>query len=316
MRSKTSYILFCCIWVAVVCLPSLGAASQRQFQLSVGRANFNIVVEPGRLQLTRDEICAYVRDAARAVIAYYGSFPVEQTLVRVSPSGEGGVGFATSTYDDEEDYGLVEIDLGYGTTRGDLERSWTMTHEMMHLAFPIMGHKHKWLAEGISTYIEPIGRMRIGKITREELWGDLAENIHKGLPSTNSSGLNGVTSFGRVYWGGALYCLLADIEIRKQTNNRIGLEHALRAIAKRGGTAASDWTAMQALETGDEAIGVEVLEDLYQQMAVKPKWIDIPRLLNELGIKQTGRRTYLTNQAPLAHVRQSIEGTAKRDLPN
>ncbi|MBX9692299.1 MAG: hypothetical protein K2Z81_07950 [Cyanobacteria bacterium] len=286
---------------------SLAAIRSSEIELAVDKARFQIIIEPGRLQVTKEDISSYVRDAARAVISYYGTFPVTYTVVRVSPSDDDGVGFASSTHDDENECGSIEIDIGHNATREDLETSWTMTHEMMHLAFPIMGNKHRWLAEGISTYIEPIGRMRIGKISREKMWGDLARNIRKGLPGTDGSGLNEVRSYGRMYWGGALYCLLADIEIRKQTDNRMGLEQALRAIARSGGTAASNWSAMKALETGDEALGVTVLEDLYEQMALRPKSVNIAQLLDALGIKRDSGRTYLTDRAPLSKIRHAIE---------
>lgn len=287
---------------------SFGRPGENVSRFVLGDSAFSVTVAPGEFEVTREEINTYVRDAARAVIAYYGSFPVSQTIVRVAPTDSDGVGFATSTHDDDAGHGLIEIDIGSGAIRDDLERSWTMTHEMMHLAFPIMGHKHRWLAEGIATYIEPIGRMRIGKLSREEVWGDLARNLYKGLPGTGGSGLNSATGFGRIYWGGALYCLLADIEIRKRTKNRMGLEHALRAIANQGGTAASDWSAAQALKAGDEAVGLTVLEDLYEQMALRPATLDVNSLMKELGVRSNGPHTYLDERAPLAYIRRAIEG--------
>lgn len=287
---------------------SFGRSGSIVSRFTLDSSGFLVTVSPGDTGFSTEEINNYVRDAARAVVAYYGSFPVSQTNVHVTLTDSDGVGFATSTYNDEVSRGMIEIDIGSGATHDDLERSWTMTHEMMHLAFPIMDHKHRWLAEGIATYAEPIGRMRIGKLSREEVWGDLAKNLYKGLPGTSGSGLNSATGFGRIYWGGALYCLLADIEIRKRTKNRMGLEHALRAIANKGGTAASDWSAAQALKAGDEAVGLTVLEDLYEQMALRPASIDVNSLMRELGVRSNGRHTYLDERAPLAHIRRAIDG--------
>jgi len=300
------------ILLSAVCLEtaSVPAAHARESQLFVGDSKFFLNVKDGALNVTPEDLNSYVRDAARAVVAYYGSFPVAKTKVIVEPTGDDGVGFATSTHEDAGGYGLIEIDIGQFANRRDLESSWTLTHEMMHLAFPIMGRRHRWLAEGIATYAEPIGRMRIGKLSREEMWGDLADNLHKGLPSAyDAGGLNQVQGYRRLYWGGALYCLLADVEIRKRTKNRCGLEHALRAIANEGGTAASDWNAAKSLRVGDEAVGVTVLQELYDQMSETPKSVDTKKLLSSLGVERVGRKTVLNEQAPLAAIRRSIEGT-------
>lgn len=280
--------------------------------LEVGDATFEICQKEGTLSVSQKNIDDYVRDAARAVMAYYGEFPVKKTIVVIEPTDEYGVGFATSTFEDDGGHGLIEIEIGRGATCKQLLTSWTLTHEMMHLAFPIMGRRHRWLAEGIATYVEPIGRMRIGKLSSEDVWKDLADNLHKGLPSSiDDGGLNKVQGRRRLYWGGALYCLIADISIRKQTQNRMGLEEALRAVADMGGTAASDWDAEKSLRVADGAIGARVLEDLYDEMAEVPGSVDIPELLTQLGVEQSGETIVFDEDAPLAPVRRAIErGTA------
>ncbi|MDZ4836377.1 MAG: hypothetical protein SGJ27_21595 [Candidatus Melainabacteria bacterium] len=285
--------------------------NSRQSTIAVDGSQFLIQIKDGDLNVSSEEVKTYVRDAARAVVAYYGKFPVQKTIVAIAPTNDDGVGFATSTHEDAGGYGLIEIDIGAYANRGDLETSWTLTHEMMHLAFPILTRRHRWLAEGIATYIEPIGRMRIGKVSREEVWGDLADNLQKGLPSSgDAGGLNSARGYGRIYWGGALYCLVADVQIRKRTNNRRGLEQALRAIANEGGTAASDWSTQKTLRVGDAAIRAQVLENLFDEMADAPKTVDIRQLLRELGVRRQGRATIFDDQAPLAHIRKSIEGLA------
>ncbi len=311
-RSNATVLTLGAIILIVQIFSAPDSAAQpnlRQSTISVNGSQFLVKIGDGDLSLSSEEVNSYVRDAARAVVAYYGRFPVSKTVVAIAPSDDDGVGFATSTHEDAGGYGLIEIDIGAYATRGDLENSWTLTHEMMHLAFPIVARRHRWLAEGIATYIEPIGRMRIGKLTREEVWGDLAKNLQKGLPSENDSGgLNYARGYGRIYWGGALYCLIADVEIRKRTNNRMGLEQALRAIANEGGTAASNWGAVQSLRVGDAAIGSQVLEHLFNDMSENPRTVDIRKMMRELGIRRQGNVTNIDDAAPLAHIRRAIEG--------
>ena len=286
---------------------SIGRESQQV--LAVGNSKILFSVQEGPLSVSRADLAVYVKDAARAVTAYYGTFPVHKAVINFVPSDDDGVGLGTSTYDDDEDYGVVTINIGENTTRRDLRNSWTLTHELMHLGFPVVSHHKRWLSEGIATYVEPIGRMRIGNLSSEEVWGDLLDNLPKGLPRRGDGGLRSARNFDRIYWGGALYCLLADVEIRQRTNNRVGLEDALRSIAKQGGTAASDWDAEDAVAAGDKGLGVNVLHPLYTKMGEQPISIDVPAYLRKLGVVKSGETVTFDDRAPLAAIRRAIDGS-------
>lgn len=289
---------------------SAACASARETPqlIVVGGSQFYITVGPGELSVSRADLANYAKEAARAVIAYYGRFPVKQTMINFVPTDDEGIGYGSSTYNDAQQTGIVTVEVGGGTTKRNLKSSWTLTHELMHLAFPVVSHHERWLAEGIATYIEPIGRMRIGNLSREEVWGDLLNNLPKGLPRRGERGLHFSRNFDRVYWGGALYCLLADVEIRQRTNNRLGLEDALRSIAKQGGTAASDWEAQDAVKAGDRAIGLDVLSSLYAKMGDQPVYVDVSSYLRKLGVVKTGTGVRFDDKAPLAAIRRAIDG--------
>ena len=68
----------------------------------------------------------------------------------------------------------------------------------------------------------------------------MVDGMPQGLPAAGDQGLDNTHIWGRTYRGGAMFCLLADIEIRKQTGNAKGLLDALRAINR----AATPWRAM------------------------------------------------------------------------
>lgn len=313
MKRRTAVVVTTVVLgLSLMQLPGLRQASQAMtmpsFDLLVGKSQIHVNVD-GRLNISQVELRRYIEDASRAVVKYYGRFPVAQTVINVTATSGDSVGFATATYDDDAECGVIDINIGRNVDRDTLETSWTLTHEMLHLAFPVVHHNRRWLAEGIATYAEPIGRLRTGKLSAEEVWGDLVDNCPTGLPAQGAPGLNNNGSWGSTYWGGALFCLLADVEIRKQTNNRFGLEHALRAITDSGGSAASDWTAEQAIVAGDRALGLRVLQDLYARMAMRPGYVDLPSLWQELGVKRVGGTVKLVDNAPLAHIRKAIESS-------
>jgi hypothetical protein len=72
-------------------------------------------------------------------------------------------------------------------------------------------------------------------IQPEQVWADLVHGLPQGLPVTGDKGLDVTHTWGRTYWGGALFCLLADIDIRKATQNQRNIRDALRAINLAGG---------------------------------------------------------------------------------
>ena len=164
----------------------------------------------------------------------------------------------------------------------DFAEDWVTTHEMVHLAFPSVAEEHHWSEEGLATYVEPIARARIGELSAKKVWGDMMDGMPKGLPEPGDRGLDFTHTWGRTYWGGALFCLLADVEFRKRTGNQRGLEDALRGILKAGGSIESEWTLARALEIADRAAGVSVLEELYEKMKAAPFAPDLGNLWQQL----------------------------------
>jgi hypothetical protein len=177
---------------------------------------------------------------------------------------------------------------------------------MVHLAFPSVDEKHHWIEEGIATYVEPIARIQAGNLKAEQMWLDLVRDMPQGLPQVGDRGLDHTHTWGRTYWGGALFCLLADIEIRRQTNNGKGLEHALRGILDAGGDIRREWNLEDALRIGDHAVGVNVLESLYAKMKDMPVTVDLDSLWKQLGVQLDGAGVRVDDNATLAAVRRAI----------
>jgi len=179
---------------------------------------------------------------------------------------------------------------------------------MVHLAFPSVPRMHHWIEEGLATYVEPIARARAGNLTQERIWSDMVEGMPQGLPKKGDRGLDFTHTWGRTYWGGALFCLLADVEIRKRTGNRMGLEDGLRGILKSGGSIEVDWPLDRALRVADQATGVPVLQELYDKMSGTPVAPDLEKLWKDLGIKYDRDKVGFDDSAPLAAVRKAIGG--------
>jgi hypothetical protein len=276
-------------------------------RLEVGGGAIEVAVAPGPLELPRQPLLDWITASARAVAAYYGRFPVARVRVLVVPGTGRGIRSGTT-------YGYrgaaIKVTIGRETQPEDLPRDWVMTHEMVHLALPELAAEHDWLGEGIATYVEPIGRVQVGALPVEKVWSDLIEGLPKGLPRPGDRGLDRTPTWGRTYWGGALFCLLADIEIRQRTGNERGLEDALRAVNEDGGNVEARWKIERVLEIGDRATGVPALRDLYDRMKGAPVDVDLPHLWQQLGVNLDGQKVTFDDTAPLASVRRAI--TARR----
>jgi predicted metalloprotease with PDZ domain len=128
-----------------------------------------------------------------------------------------------------------------------------------------------------------------------------------------SAGLDRSHSWGSAYWGGALFCLVADVRIREQSGNRKGLEDALQGIVAAGGTIDQEWPLERALAAGDRATGTTVMRDLYKEMGQARMQIDLDALWSRLGVGLRQGRVALDEHAPEAAVREAIMAASKHD---
>lgn len=287
--------------LTAVLLAPLGAVPARAEELSIRGTAIDIRPKPDGS--VSPAVRQWIENSAKAVATYYGGIPVKRVVLRVTTT-EGRKARNGRAGDDG---GLsVDISVGREATNATLADDWILTHEMLHLCFPSVPQKSHWLEEGISTYVEPFARARAGLITPEAAWAGLVEGAPEGQPREGDHGLDNTHTWGRTYWGGAIFCLRADVEIRKRTGNKKGLEHALRAIAASGGTLDKFWKLDQVIAVGDGATGVPVLRELYDEMKGQPVTVDLAGLWKELGVEAHGKSVVFHDDAPLAGIRKAI----------
>jgi hypothetical protein len=263
------------------------------------------VAQTGKLTVSPEGVLACATASAENVARYYGRPPVRRVLVMVLPGNRRAVGFGTTLGNGGAS---IMIWVGPQAREADLTRDWVLTHEMVHLAFPNVLRRHFWLEEGISTYVEPIARARAGRLAISEVWRGLLDGLPKGQPGPGDGGLDGTRAWGRTYWGGALFCFLADLEIRQRTNGRKSLDDALRGIVEAGGSIAVRWDLQRALRTGDRATGTDVLQRLYEKLGPRAETVDLAALFTQLGVRREGDIVVFDDKAPLAEVRKAIAG--------
>jgi hypothetical protein len=245
----------------------------------------------------------WVRRSAAIVAGYYGRFPVQTLSLRLQSESGAGV-HGGRTFANPAAY--IEVRVGRAVTAEQLLNDWVLVHEMTHLALPDTGEQHAWLSEGVATYVEGVARVQAGNRAEGDVWSEELHAMPRGLPEPGDAGLDHTHSWGRTYWGGAMFCLLADVDIRERTQLKYGLQDALRAVLRASGGLAADWPIERVLRSGDEAVGTHSLEDLYARLKDQPVAPDLMDLWRRLGVEPDAATVRLSDDAPLAAVRHAI----------
>lgn len=282
----------------------LAVPGSKYFDIKTGAAIIHVRID-GELILIASAIYRWISDGTKAVEAYFGQFPVTGLRIQVFEATRTGVHGGTSF-----GYPLpyIRLNVGPATTPDQFLRDWTLTHELVHLAFPALSDEQVWAQEGLATYVEPLARYQAGQLGAQKVWMDMVEGLPHGIRELRRAGLDENGSWGCTYWGGAAYWLFADIEIRKRSGNRRGLQHALKAILASGGHSGVTWPVRKALGTGDRSLDAPVLVELYERMRAGPQLIDLEHLWRELGVRVENGKVMFDDTAVLAAIRKAIAG--------
>lgn len=260
----------------------------------------DLVMGPG-LGISEDAITAWAKLELGLVADFFGRPPSDASALFVVPGtaevmrGKTLGGGGSSVF----------VRVGTAVTEATLKDDWVLCHELIHLGFPSIDPGHRWFSEGLASYVEPVIRARAGLVTPEKFWLDLVEGLPQGLPRPGDKGMDDNDEWGRVYWGGTLFFLLADLGIRQRTGGARDLRAAVRAAAAAGNVEAFMPLA-RIVEVGDRATGTTVLHELYERLAREPGTEDLDALWKRLGVVRDGASIRFDGGAPGAWFRDAI----------
>jgi len=279
---------------------------------AVPGATIDVAIAPGTYAVEDDVIVGWVADSAKTMARFLGCFPIDRLMVLVVPARGAEVHHGETMGDGGAS---IVVELGDEAGETALRTDWVLPHEMAHLSVPSVSRSHHWIEEGLAVYLQPIARARAGELTPEQVWRELALGMPKGATAHDDRGLDDATDWARTYWGGATFCLLADVEIRRRTRNRLGLEDAVRGVLASGGSVAHVWSFARLLETADSAVGAPVMTHMHDEMRRGAWSVDLPTVMRELGVVLHGNEVTLLDDAPLAAVRRAITEPLRASAP-
>jgi len=286
------------------------AASDSVLVLHSGTSSIDVRIADEKFAASREQLLGWIQTGVKAVTNYLGYFPVHHVRVAITAEGEGNDIRGT-----EYDGNLIRMRLGPAVSGEQLADDWTVTHEMLHLAFPNMGEEHLWMNEGLSVYLEPVARARIGIVSPTRYWRELHEGLENGQPEAGDGGLDRTHTWGRTYWGGTIFWFLVDMEIRQQTHGKKSIDDVVKTILAAGGDGSQDWSMPRVLDMGDNATGTHVMRDVYAMLALQPKQVDFNPWWQQLGVIYKDGDVQFDDKAPLAWMRKAIIAPDGRGMP-
>jgi len=275
--------------------------------LHIGGGTIDVTFADGAPGLNRDRALDWVCRSADAMTTYFGRYPVDRYQLLVIAQSTDKVGHATT-------FGYAgaatRIHVGTAADAATFARDWVLVHEMVHTALPDLPRRALWLQEGNATYLEPIARAQAGQLSSEEVWRQSVAGMPTGEPRPGDGGMDGTDAHQRLYWGGATFWLLAEVEIALRTSGRRMLRDAMRSVNRASGGDAVTWSPEQLMAAGDAATGTKVLATLYASFSSAPVPTDLDELFGRLGIlPQRDGTVRFDDRAELADLRRRI--TAK-----
>jgi predicted metalloprotease with PDZ domain len=248
---------------------------------------------------------AWVKDAATCVARLYGSFPAQATIFVIPVRGAAEVVFGRVM---SLAGGSVALLFGSETRAASEHSDWVVVHELSHLGTASLVGEGHWLEEGLATYYEPVLRERAGWMSEAELWKHFVDQMPRGEPRVGDPpALEERDDIDSTYWGGALFCMLADLEIRKASHGARSLDDVMRAVHDRLGDATHGTRLADFLRVGDEATGTGALADVFAHFATAGEPVDLAATWQALGVVTAADGSVtLRDDAPLAAVRRGI----------
>lgn len=269
----------------------------------IGEKRIDVVFADGDVEFDRGAVLDWVKQSGIAIQTYFGGFPVpDLPLLIVMDDGQGIHGGTTFGFDGP----AIRVYVGRHARAEEFKKDWILVHEMVHASMPTVPDQSLWVMEGEAVYVEPIARAQAGQIDASEVWRWSLFGMPKGQPEPGDTGLDHDHVWGRTYWGGAAFWLMAEVQIRERTNNQVGLQTALRAISRESGGNRAQWTVQHMMSVGDAATGGHELSTLYERMKDLPAQMDLENLFARLGVAMRDSKVIENNDAPLAAIRRRV----------
>lgn len=287
--------------------------------LTVPGGHLRLSILPGDPAADNHALEEWMLGIADSVSSIYGHLPVQSPQVLVVPINRGN---GPVPWGHVRRGGGASVHL-FVNQNLDLETfvaDWTASHEFSHLFHPYMGHDGRWLAEGIASYYQNISRARVGQLSQLAAWQKLHAGFGRGRKASGKQTLRQANrrlreqgGYMRVYWTGAAIAMLADVELREQSQGRVSLDTILAEFAACHLPSEKLWRVEDFLRTLDQIGESNVFISLYRRYADSARFPDLGKAYSLLGLSVDRHGTLRLNRtAPGLTIRTAMTGARPR----
>lgn len=285
----------------------------KEIPVEVPGAVLRLAILDGAPPADIEAMRAWIQDAAMSVAGVHGRFPVPSPQILVMP-GARAQEPTPWAYVLRGGQAAAHFFVNQRRPLRDYIEDWTAPHELSHLLLPYVTSHDAWLSEGMATYYQNVIRARSGAISPADAW----QRMHAGFKRGRDSAAKGTTleqatvrmfrdgGYMRVYWSGAAILMLADVELRRRSDNRQSLDTVLAQFADCCLDPDPEWTARQVFEKFDELSGTEVFRTLYDAHVQSTAFPDLTSVYAEIGLEALGGKVEMKAEAPRVDIRDAI----------
>jgi hypothetical protein len=309
VRASTSYSV-----VVFLTLLLTHAAIAQDETLAAGGSQLQIHWQAEFSEDERDKLKQWLRHAADGAATLYGELPRDPIRILVERSENSAEPVIYGQVLRQQPQG-IQFWVNPTFALEAFLQDWTAVHEFVHLYIPYPGDADIWLSEGLATYYQNILRARTGVLSQKQAWQKLYNGFMRGQADTRYSTLSltelsprlrETRSFMRVYWAGTAYFLEADMQLRKDTANKMSLDVVIRDYV--------DCCLAEGLSNGLELVQAfdrlsdsRIFSTLYQRYRKLYQQPDPLPILSQLGIRVSDDTVRLdTKPRSAAAIRKAI----------
>ena len=295
-------------------------AQDNERVIRVGDTRLRVIVEGVDDRERVDELQRWIAECADAALTAYGRLPLREAKVLIRQSrgtGRGSPGQSGRRGDPSpvpwgqtrRDDGVsvllyVRPDAGIDELRDD----WTAVHELSHLFHPYLGEDGRWLAEGLASYYQNVLRARAGQLDGDEAWRRLDAGFARGRNSGAGMPLGEIgwsrASTMRIYWGGAMFWLEADLALRRE--RRLDLDTVLSRYSRCCLGSNSEATPEEFVAELDRLGGGKVFTAQFRRYAAMREFPPTQNAYRALGLDKQDGRLRFSDRADAVRLRRAI----------
>jgi hypothetical protein len=250
-----------------------------------------------RNQSNKQQITQWLIDSAKALDNYLGDYPVAQTQVIVIEKDKKKHGpVPWGDFKRGNGYGIRFVIVpSYDIS--DFYADWTATHEFSHQLLPKLDYDDIWLSEGLSSYLQYVLMGREGQLEKDQAWSRIYQGLKRGEKGTKkvakevlkntvekrSRGGRAERTM-RIYWSGAAYFLNAELQLRKHSKGKVGLNDILFKLNRCCIPENKQWSGVELAAKLDELANSQFFLSSYHQLANSTEFPEYVNTLQELGV--------------------------------